>query len=482
MLRIMDLWRLALAIVMLNEIRGSFGNVITFDVKHKFAGQPRNLTAMRAHDMRRHARLLSTVDIDIPLGGDGYPTGAGLYFAKILIGNPTEEYHVQVDTGSDLLWLNCVGCTKCPTESSLGIELKQYDPKKSSTSSLVYCKDDFCSAAHDGKLKDCKSDSQCEYYVVYGDGTGNGGYFVKDTIQLQQVTGNLQTAPTNGTVAFGCGSKRSGDMSTSSEAVNGIIGFGQANSSVLSQLAESGKIKKKFAHCLDNADGGGIFAIGEVIAPNINKARMLPRQSHYKITTKKVQIGDTIIELATSFFGRTDENAAIIDSGTTLSYLPTTIYKQIITSGKKFQVEKIENQFSCFKYEDNVDDGFPVVKFHFKNSLVLTAYPHDYLFKYRDNMRCIGWQDNGSKKDEEDLILLGDLVLSNKLVIYDVENQTIGWTEYNCTSSVKVKDEKTGREYTVGAHLISSATSFSIEGVLVMFSIFLIHSLHFSIA
>ncbi|KAK8660268.1 hypothetical protein V6N13_051200 [Hibiscus sabdariffa] len=379
----MDLWRLALAIVMLNEIRGSFGNVITFDVKHKFAGQPRNLTAMKAHDMRRHARLLSTVDIDIPLGGDGYPTGAGLYFAKILIGNPTEEYHVQVDTGSDLLWLNCVGCTKCPTESSLGIELKQYDPKKSSTSSLVYCKDDFCSAAHDGKLKDCKSDSQCEYYVVYGDGTGNGGYFVKDTIQLQQVTGNLQTAPTNGTVAFGCGSKRSGDMSTSSEAVNGIIGFGQANSSVLSQLAESGKIKKKFAHCLDNADGGGIFAIGEVVAPNINKARMLPR---------------------------------------------------------------------------HVDDGFPVVKFHFKNSLVLTAYPHDYLFKYRDNMRCIGWQDNGSKKDEEDLILLGG------------------------TSSVKVKDEKTGREYTLGAHLISSATSFSIEGVLVMFSILLIHSLHFSIA
>ncbi|GMI94182.1 hypothetical protein like AT3G02740 [Hibiscus trionum] len=485
----MDLWRPALAIVtaavvFLNEFSCSFGDVVTLDVKHKFAGQPRNLTAMKAHDLRRHGRLLSTVDIDIPLGGDGYPTGAGLYFAKLLIGNPIEEYHVQVDTGSDLLWLNCAGCDKCPKESNLGIELKLYDPKKSSSSSLVYCKDEFCSTAHDGKLKNCKSERQCEYYVVYGDGTGNGGYFVKDSVQLQQVTGNLQTAPTNGTIVFGCGNKRSGDLSTSSEAVNGIIGFGQANSSVISQLAASGKVKKKFAHCLDNVDGGGIFTIGEVVEPQIkNKAPMLPKQSHYKIKTKEVEIGDTIIKLATSFFGRTDENAAIIDSGTTLSYLPTRIYELLvekITSGKQFEVEKIEGQFSCFKYENNVDDEFPVVKFHFKNSLVLSVYPHDYLFKYRDDMRCIGWQDNGSKKDEEDLILLGDLALSNKLVIYDIENQSIGWTDYNCTTNVKVKDAQTGTEYTVGAHLISSATSFTVEGILILLPI-LTHLLHFSL-
>jgi hypothetical protein len=25
-----------------------------------------------------------------------------------------------------------------------------------------------------------------------------------------------------------------------------------------------------------------------------------------------------------------------------------------------------------------------------------------------------------------------DLVLSNKLVVYDLENQVIGWTDYNC--------------------------------------------------
>lgn len=28
--------------------------------------------------------------------------------------------------------------------------------------------------------------------------------------------------------------------------------------------------------------------------------------------------------------------------------------------------------------------------------------------------------------------LIADLALSNKLVVYNLEDQTIGWTEYNC--------------------------------------------------
>ena len=36
--------------------------------------------------------------------------------------------------------------------------------------------------------------------------------------------------------------------------------------------------------------------------------------------------------------------------------------------------------FLCFC---SVDDGFPVVKFHFENSLVLAVYPNEYLFKIR---------------------------------------------------------------------------------------------------
>lgn len=44
-----------------------------------------------------------------------------LYFTKVGLGTPTDEYYVQVDTGSDLLWVNCAGCSRCPTKSDLGV-------------------------------------------------------------------------------------------------------------------------------------------------------------------------------------------------------------------------------------------------------------------------------------------------------------------------------------------------------------------------
>jgi hypothetical protein len=75
-----------------------------------------------------------------------------------------------------------------------------------------------------------------------------------------------------------CGAKQSGELGSSSEALDGILGFGQANSSMISQLAIEGKVKKIFAHCLDNINGGGIFAIGEVVQPKVNTTALVPNQ------------------------------------------------------------------------------------------------------------------------------------------------------------------------------------------------------------
>nr|POE92218.1 aspartic proteinase-like protein 2 [Quercus suber] len=42
------------------------------------------------------------------------------YSAKLGLGSPPKDYYVQVDIGSDILWVNCVGCKSCPKKSSLG--------------------------------------------------------------------------------------------------------------------------------------------------------------------------------------------------------------------------------------------------------------------------------------------------------------------------------------------------------------------------
>ncbi|KAL8170828.1 hypothetical protein V2J09_022632 [Rumex salicifolius] len=430
------------------------GNPV-FRVDHKFNGKERSLSAFRAHDAIRHGRMLG--NIDLPLGGNGNPSATGLYFTKIQLGNPTKDYYVQVDTGSDVLWVNCAGCEMCPEKSDLGVKLTHYDPKGSSTSKTVHCNAEACLAIYSGILSGCMPEMLCYYQVTYGDGSATSGYFIEDYMYYDEVSGNLQTSIGNGSVVFGCGGKQEGLLSSSNEALDGIMGFGPANSSVLSQLSAAKKVKKKFSHCLDGKAGGGIFAIGEIVEPKLNTTPLIPNQSHYNVVMKSVEVAGHVMQLAPG------SQAAIIDSGTTLAYIPDKVYqlviKAIASQQPKLKLFTEEDQFKCFKYSENLDNGFPSVKFHFTESLSFTVYAHEYLFEIHDGIWCIGWQNTGNQSNGgSHSILLGDLVLSNKLVLYDLENQVLGWTEYNCSSSIKVKDDVSKAPDSLGAHEISSAS------------------------
>ncbi|XP_024990655.1 aspartic proteinase-like protein 2 [Cynara cardunculus var. scolymus] len=455
----MDLNKQGFVVVLLHLCMLASANVV-FQVQHKFAGNKRSLTELKAHDSVRHGRILSAVDI--PIGGDSSPTLAALYFTKIRIGTPPKDYHVQVDTGSDLLWVNCVGCQKCPKKSDLGISLALYNPKASSSAKIVTCDQQICRSTHNAAISNCKVGKQCSYSVTYGDGSSATGYFVKDIVQVDRVSGDHQTTSMNGNIAFGCGSQKSGDMGSSQAALDGILGFGQANSSMLSQLASAKKVKKIFSHCLDGSKGGGIFAIGEVVQPKVKTTPMIPDQEHYNVEMKAIEVGGQVLRLPSGIFGPSGKRGIIIDSGTTLAYLPDLAYKQVMEKIKvaqpKIKSHIVDQQFTCYKYSGNVDKGFPVVTFHFANSLSLKVYPHQYLFEVEDHEWCVGFQDsNLQTKDGKDLTLLGDLVLTDKVVTYDMEKKTIGWIEHNCSSSIKVKDDESGKLYSVSSHNISPA-------------------------
>ncbi|KAF9612093.1 hypothetical protein IFM89_038072 [Coptis chinensis] len=435
-----------------------------FKVHHKFLNRERaTLISIKAHDTHRHRRILSA--IDLPLGGNGSPTGTGLYYAKIGIGSPPKDYHVQIDTGSDLLWVNCVQCTTCPKKSDLGIKLQLYNPKESVTSKVVSCDDDFCANIYEGSYPGCTANKLCDYRVVYADGSASDGYYVQDYITYDKASGNLATSPGNGSVIFGCGAKQSGDLGSDKQALDGIVGFGQANSSMISQLASSGLVKKVFSHCLDGQNGGGIYAIGQVVQPKVKSTPLVPKQAHYNVNLKEIEVGKDTLDLPSDAFETGDRKGTIIDSGTTLAYLPDEVYapliQKILSSQPALRLQTVEDNFQCFPYTGSVDDGFPAVTFHFEDSLTLMVYPHDYMFKIHNpqELWCIGWQNGGlQSKDGKDIIILGDLVLSNKLVVYDLENQVIGWTDYNCSSSIKLLDEQSGNSYLVGAHDLSSAS------------------------
>ncbi|KAL0925492.1 hypothetical protein M5K25_003829 [Dendrobium thyrsiflorum] len=338
-------------------------------VQRKFSGQRQLITELRAHDARRHGTILienSRGAVDLPLGGLGLPTATGLYYAQIGLGTPSKTYYAQVDTGSDILWVNCITCGHCPKKSDLGIELTLYDPKGSSSGRLVSCDGSFCSSTYGGDIPGCLSDMPCEYKVQYVDGSSTSGFFVTDYLQYNQVSGNHKTTTANSTVTFGCGAQQSGDLGSSSEALDGILGFGQSNTSMLSQLASAGKVRKIFAHCLDTINGGGIFAIGNVVQPKVNSTPMVPDTSHYHVIMKSIGVAGTSLKLSTDIFQTGDMRGTIIDSGTTLAYLPEEAFKPLMNAIFSYQPDlsfQTIQDFLCFQFSGSIDAAFPKITF-----------------------------------------------------------------------------------------------------------------------
>ncbi|XP_026377595.1 aspartic proteinase-like protein 2 [Papaver somniferum] len=190
-------------------------------------------------------------------------------------GTPPKDYFLHVDTGSEILWVNCVNCFPfCAINTDIDdLTLKMYDPKNSSTADLVPCSGGFCTDNYKSPIPGCSSGDVFGYGLKYGDGSGSDGYFVNDVIGYDQVSGNLGIQ----VLYLGsCATQQTGNLASSTGALDGLIGFGASDESMLSQLASSGKVKKKFAHCLDGKNGGGIFAMGDVVQPTPKSTPLVP--------------------------------------------------------------------------------------------------------------------------------------------------------------------------------------------------------------
>ncbi|CAI9776397.1 unnamed protein product [Fraxinus pennsylvanica] len=147
------------------------GGAGVIKVSYKFADSERTLSALRAHDDIRHLNVVAGVDL--PLGGIGRPDAVGLYYAKIGIGTPSKDYYVQVDTGSDITWVNCIQCHECP---------------KRSYHDLCYIEE------IDGPSKDYCDESNREYPCV-----PDKGYYGRGPMQLSW---NYNYGPTGNIIGF----------------------------------------------------------------------------------------------------------------------------------------------------------------------------------------------------------------------------------------------------------------------------------------
>ncbi|KAL3358245.1 hypothetical protein AABB24_015407 [Solanum stoloniferum] len=237
------------------------------------------LEELRARDKARHARMLQSFGggiVDFPVVGSSDPYLVGLYFTKVRLGTPPREYNVQIDTGSDILWVTCSSCDDCPRTSGLGVELNFYDATVSSTASPISCGDQVCASIVQTTSAECSTETnQCGYTFQYGDGSGTTGHYVADLLYFDTVLGTSLIANSSAPIVFGCSTSQSGDLTKTDRAIDGIFGFGQQGLSVISQLSSRGITPKVFSHCLKGEGNGGGILVLERITMYICRALLL---------------------------------------------------------------------------------------------------------------------------------------------------------------------------------------------------------------
>ncbi|KAD4384266.1 hypothetical protein E3N88_24434 [Mikania micrantha] len=444
--------------VLLQGVVALCGFPATFKLERAF---PHNdlveLSELRDRDVSRHRRFLqqaSTNDvIDFTLQGTYDPYRVGLYYSKVQLGSPPKEYYVQVDTGSSVLWVNCKDCKGCPTSSGLEVPIGFYDPLSSSTSSVISCSDQRCSAGiHSGDADCSGTNNRCSYRFKYGDGSAASGYYVSDLIHLEMMSdGTNPSSNASSMVTFGCGTSESGELSMPDRAVDGIFGFGQQGLSVISQLASHQAAPDAFSHCLvGDGDGGGILVIGQIMDPNMVYSPLVPSQPHYNLNLQSISVNDKIISIDPSVFETShNRKGTVIDSGTTLAYLAEDAYNPFVNAITKVVPQSVEpfeaKGYQCYVTKNSVSEMFPTVSFTFAGDASMVLKPENYLLKQKtvddETAWCIGFQ----KVKGQGLTILGDMVLKDKSVVYDLGGQRIGWVDHDCKKPVNVSTKSSGR-------------------------------------
>ncbi|XP_022747741.1 aspartic proteinase-like protein 2 isoform X4 [Durio zibethinus] len=387
------------------------------------------LSQLVARDQLRHSRILQGLlvgVVDFSVQGSSDPFLVGLYFTKVKLGSPPREFNVQIDTGSDILWVTCSSCIDCPQSSELGIQLSLFDTASSSSARLVSCSDPLCFSEFQTTATQCSQTNQCSYSFKYGDESGTSGYYVSDMLYFDAVFGQSLIANSSALIVFGCSTYQSGDLTTT------------------------------------DGSGGGIMVLGEIMEPSIVYSPLVPSQPHYNLMLQSIAVNGQLLQIDPAVFVTSSNRGTIVDSGTTLAYLVQEAYDPFVSaitaivSSSVTPIISKENQ--CYLVPTSVNEIFPTVSLNFAADASMVLKPEDYLilsgFYDGATMWCIGFQ-----KVPGGITILGDLVLKDKIFVYDLARQRIGWANYDCSLSVNVSIASSKDFINEGQLSVSSSTT-----------------------
>jgi len=233
-------------------------------------------------------------------------------------------------------------------------------------------------------------------------------------------------------IIIGCGHNNAG---TFNKKGSGIVGLGGGPVSLIKQLGDS--IDGKFSYCLvpltskkdqTSKINFGTNAIvsgsGVVSTPLIAKAS---QETFYYLTLKSISVGSKQIQYSGSD-SESSEGNIIIDSGTTLTLLPTEFYSELEDAvASSIDAEKKQDPQSGLSlcYSATGDLKVPVITMHFDGADVKLDSSNAFV-QVSEDLVCFAFRGSPS------FSIYGNVAQMNFLVGYDTVSKTVSFKPTDC--------------------------------------------------
>lgn len=355
-----------------------------------------------------------------------------LYFINASVGNPPQDLHLHLDTGSSDMWVNTADSELCSLPEDPCEAGGTYDQGASSTA----------------------KDAGSGFNISYADGSGAAGGYVTDTFRLGSVSiDDFQ---------FGVGDE--------SSSPRGILGIGYANNEVQVlrdgedpydnlplRLASEGHIQSAaysiYLNDLDARRGSILF--GGVDAERYEgDLETLPVESEggdftrLLVTLTKLEFGGETVQDDMAL-------AVLLDSGSSISYLPGDVVSPLYeAAGASFSQEAGLAFVPCSARDDSKS-----VDFTFTSPTI--SVPMDELVldlssgSGRGGVELPDGEDAcvfGIAPAGEGTSVLGDTFMRSAYVVFDLENNEISIAQTRLNSSKSdVREIKAGKDGVPGA-------------------------------
>ena len=156
-------------------------------------------------------------------------------------------------------------------------------------------------------------------------------------------------------------------------------------------------------------------------------------ETFYVLNIEAVSVGSSKFDFSSSSTFGTNGNI-IIDSGTTLTFLPSdtyTSFSKAISEAMDLKPTTSPIQGVDYCYESTTDDyKVPPVTVHFEGADV--SLKRENLFiRVDNNVVCLAFMDS----NDSGLQIYGNIAQTNFLVGYDIKKSTVSFKPANCAAS-----------------------------------------------